>query len=108
MPVILTRLPFSSIEETFTRCMERGRGNLSSERIINVKAVGKLLQLRNIENASSDELMFLAYIPVFGPTQAIALAAKLHLKCQRPLQALRAMMSVPAQRGGLYATDASG
>jgi hypothetical protein len=91
-PVIVTRLPFSSIEETFTRCMERGRGSLSSERIINVKAVGELLHLRNIESASSDELMFLAYIPVFGPKAAIELAAKSRLKCQRPLRALRATM----------------
>ena len=43
-----------------------------------------------MENASSDEIMFLLSVREFGLKPAMWLAAKFHWKYQRPLQALRA------------------
>jgi hypothetical protein len=41
--------------------------------------------------SSSDERMFILLVSELGLNQASQLAARLHLKCQRPSQVLRAM-----------------
>ena len=49
--------------------------------------------LLNNSKASLDDILFIAVSQQFGANAAIFLADKFHLKCQRPLRALRAMMS---------------
>jgi hypothetical protein len=55
--------------------------------------------LPKIKNASADEILFMELTLSFGSNQAMQLAAKLRLKCQRPLRALLAMMN---ERGKNY------
>ena len=47
--------------------------------------------------ASSDEIVFIITAEWFGLNAAIDLATKFHWRCQRPLQALRAMLSEPGK-----------
>lgn len=58
-----------------------------------------LSQSLNIFRASSDEMRFMEFYLSFGWKTATYLATKFHWKCQRPLQALRAMMN---ERGKNY------
>ena len=64
---------------------------------INLREVAGAIHFSNFDNASQDELTFLASVAAHGSKRAIDLAAKLHWRCQRPLRALRAMMSVPSR-----------
>ena len=63
----------------------------------NCNCVDILRQFSNIQNATPEEISFIHLTFLIGLLEAENLAAKLHWRCQRPLQALHAMMSVPAQ-----------
>jgi len=58
------------------------------------RVVACVCQFLNISNASSDESFFLLLVWNFGFKLATFLAAKFRLQCQRPSQALLAMMNV--------------
>jgi hypothetical protein len=51
----------------------------------------------NFTESTSEEVIFVLTVQTLGFNTAAEIAAILHSQCQRPLQELRAMMSVPAQ-----------
>lgn len=57
-------------------------------KIVHLSRAWKLLHLSNFNSASSDELMFLSCIAIFGAEKAIDLASKHGWRCLRPLLAL--------------------
>jgi hypothetical protein len=66
---------------------------LSGGEQVAFRTVLESFQLPSFSNATSDEAMFLVSAYFHGFKEAEHLAATLHWKCQRPLQALRAAMN---------------
>jgi hypothetical protein len=75
------------IQEDFCEPGEDGKT------IIHLSGIWKALHLVSFSTASLDELSLLSTVATVGLERAIDLASKHKWKCQRPLQALRAMMN---------------
>ena len=67
----------------------------TSENLKETKQSGVLsfCHFLNVVNPTTDEIFFLLCVRGLGLKVATFLAAKFQMKCQRPLQALRAMMN---------------
>jgi hypothetical protein len=66
--------------------------------IVHLSRIWKLLHLVNFSSASSDECLFLSSVATLGLKAATDLATQHGWKCQRPLQALRALQSGRVER----------
>src|SRR2546426_10768707 len=91
------RAPANSVTESsdssYTLATEVTNGVSPTRENSAYRKVGESFHAKRVWKASVDECMFCLAVKQLGPREAMWLAAKFHWKCQRPLQALNAMLN---------------
>ena len=81
------------LDSTSLICAEKARCSPSVLNVLTNSVSPSSNHPCKTKKASLDEISFIGCVTSFGPAKAIYLAGKFQWKCQRPLRALRAMMS---------------